>query len=221
VPPTIVLQPSTTSPLGRPALPPAPVPRPRTGRGLRGVAVVAAVVLAVIVITIVSNQDRPTASRPVPVVDTPRNNVPATPTYNPTTTTIATPSSPLSAQDELARQAAADRAEVESLAGRWVPQLSSKKPGLVANGTTYDYVEILDEFRSLKARYPAARLLWSGDFTSFKFADFWVTVDAFPASDAAAANSWCDSQAIGPDDCFAKLISHSIPYEGATVHRPK
>src|SRR6266545_8226862 len=108
VPPTIVPQPSTAAPRGRPAPPPAPVPQPRTGRGLRGVAVGAAVVLAVIVITIVSNQDRPTASRPVPVVDTPRNNVPAAPTYIPTTTTTATPLPLLSAKDELSRQVAAD-----------------------------------------------------------------------------------------------------------------
>jgi hypothetical protein len=99
---------------------------PRTGRGLRLVVVGAAVVLAVIVITIVTNQDRPTASEPVPVAVPPGSNVLITPTYDPATTTTVTSPSPLSAKEELARQVAAVRADVAILAG--IPQSEGRYP---------------------------------------------------------------------------------------------
>jgi hypothetical protein len=129
------------------------------------------------------------------------------------------PADPATALDELNLQVEADRADVEVLVDQWVPQLSAKRPGLVANGITYDYDEILADFRATQARYPDALLLYSGEYSSFKYGDFWITVMPLPHSDGPAANSWCDGQGIGPDDCYAKMISHTVNYDGATVLR--
>jgi serine/threonine-protein kinase len=141
------------------------------------------------------------------------STVPETPTY-------AAPTDAPSARAALQAEVDRDRSAVEALVGSWVPQLSSKKPGLVADGITYDYPAVLANFQSLKTRYPDALLLWSGDYSTFKYGDFWVTVEGAAFAAGAAANSWCDAQGIGPDDCFAKRLSHSDGYVGNTLLRP-
>jgi len=124
-----------------------------------------------------------------------------------------------SAQQSLQNEVATDRPQVEALAGRWVPQVSSKRPGLVVNGTTYDYLAIWSDFASLKARYPGALLLWSGDYSSFRSPDFWVTIVSQSYDSGESANSWCDSEGIDKDDCYAKLITHTVGYADSTVLR--
>jgi hypothetical protein len=113
----------------------------------------------------------------------------------------------------------ADRQAVESLVGWWVPQLSSKRPGLEADGITYDHREILRDFRRTQTSHPDALLLYSGDYTSFKYGDFWITVVPYPYDNGASANSWCDSESIPADGCYAKLISHTVGYPNATLPR--
>lgn len=115
----------------------------------------------------------------------------------------------------------ADRPIAESLVGQWVPQLSAKRPGMVVDGVTYDYVEILRDYRATQARYPDALLLFSGEYTSFKYGDFWITIEPLPYYDGPSANTWCDEQGIPFDDCYAKMISHTVGYEGATKLRSR
>jgi serine/threonine-protein kinase len=143
----------------------------------------------------------------------------ATETTEPTTETPATPTDEASAQAALAQQAAADHDQVEQLVGQWVPQLSSKKLGLVANGTTYDYQQIWADYQQLAQRYPGALLLRSSDYTSFKYTDFWITVVPQTFSTPDGANAWCDSQNIDANDCFAKKLMHTGGYAGTTVFR--
>ncbi len=131
----------------------------------------------------------------------------------------AEPATPQAALAELRRLLREDRPAVEALADQWVPQLSAKRPGLVANGITYNYVEILRDFRTIHARYPDALLLFSGEYSSFKYGNFWITVVPLPQFDGESANAWCDSEGIGPDDCYAKMISHTVGYDGATLLR--
>jgi hypothetical protein len=126
---------------------------------------------------------------------------------------------PASPKDELAAEVARDRTASQALVGYWVPQLSAKKLGLVVSGVRYGYAEILADFQQLRARYPDALLLWSGDFTSFKYPDYWVTVVPETYTDGESANSWCEAAGIGPDDCFAKRLSHTDPYRGNTLPR--
>jgi hypothetical protein len=106
-------------------------------------------------------------------------------------------------------QAAADRETVARLVGRWVPQISSKAPGMVIGGVTYDEARIWAEFRVTRARYADAALVRSGDYRSFTQRGHWVTVVARPSAAADAVNEWCDRQGFAPDDCFAKRLSNS------------
>jgi hypothetical protein len=108
---------------------------------------------------------------------------------------------------------------VDSVTDSWVPQLSSKRPGTVAGGVTYDADAILTHYQVLAATYPGAALLWSGDWPVFKGHDYWVVIVAQPFATAAQANAWCDAQGFGADDCLAKKLSHSGGPQGTTVPR--
>jgi hypothetical protein len=166
-----------------------------------------------------------TAGTPTPdpnfrtAVDIPAPTSPDEPTDVPTPEDTPTPETADSAYDELQMILDDDRPLVETLAGQWVPQLSAKRPGMVAKGVTYDYLEILRDYRETQARYPEAQLLYSGDYSSFKYGDFWITVEPLPYADGPSANTWCDGEGIPVDDCYAKMISHTVGYEGATLLR--
>jgi hypothetical protein len=106
-----------------------------------------------------------------------------------------------------------------TIANRWVPQVSSKRVGLVAAGTTWTNADILRDHLALRQRFSGARLVWSGQWTTFNAPDFWVTVVGPSLPAAADANRWCDSNGFEIDDCFAKFISTLFGVEGTTVYR--
>ncbi|MCE6998025.1 zinc ribbon domain-containing protein [Saccharothrix sp. S26] len=142
----------------------------------------------------------------------------------PGTTTPAPPTARALSPDEIARghldaRVATDRAAVEALVGRWVPQLSSKRLGLVVDGVPFTHEDIWRDFQLTAARYPNALLLSSADFVSFDSGDFWVTVVPYTYATGAEANAWCDRERIGPDDCFAKRLSHTGTSDGTTLPR--
>lgn len=119
--------------------------------------------------------------------------------------------------NQLRAIAASDKPMVlATLANTWVPQLSSKRLGLVAEGRTWTHSAILVEHQRLRQAYPGARLLWSGDWSTFSHSNFWVTVagPTFPTAEGALA--WCRSNDFDRDHCFAKLISTTHPVEGST-----
>lgn len=214
---------------------PAPFapPPPPTGGGshrvliglVTGGVVAVAVIATATLIGASTNTGDPTAA---PVYNPPGEvtvyqtaEVPTVPgqTSEPTPTPTTEPADPTDALAELQRQRDADHLDVEALVDQWVPQLSAKRPGLVANGITYDYVEILRDFRATQARYPDALLLFSGDYSSFRYGDFWITVVPRPQLDGTSTNIWCDTEGIPIDDCYAKMISHTQGYEAATELR--
>lgn len=119
----------------------------------------------------------------------------------------------------LETQRSADAAAAEALAGSWAPQLSAKKQGLVVDGQTYDAATILTDHQRLRGQQPDAILVWSGDFTSFRSSDFWITMANRPFSSAQEANAWCRSAGFGPDDCYAKRLSHTGGYAPNTAMR--
>ncbi|GAA2405846.1 hypothetical protein GCM10009856_13280 [Mycolicibacterium llatzerense] len=138
--------------------------------------------------------------------------------------TATGPAKPASGDDEsssfdaLRAIAEADRPFVSGqLADRWVPQLSSKRPGLVADGITWHNAETLREHLQLRLKYPEVRLLWSGDWSTFSASDFWVTIAGvtFPSSDGAL--DWCRSHNLDRDHCYAKLVSTTHPVDGTTA----
>jgi hypothetical protein len=123
------------------------------------------------------------------------------------------------ALDQLTRQISLDRPQVQSeLAEKWVPQLSSKRLDLVADGISYHYTEILKDHLALRSTYNA-RLVWSGDWSTFNRGDFYVTVAPVPFSTPVEANAWCDRQALDSNNCFAKRLSAVAGPVGSTVNR--
>ena len=104
------------------------------------------------------------------------------------------------------------------LADHWVPQLSSKRPGVVDNGVVWDNAMTLQEHLDLRRQYPDVRLLWSGDWSTFSAPNFWVTVVGITFSDSAGPLAWCRSQGFDRDHCIAKIISTTHPVEGSTAY---
>jgi serine/threonine-protein kinase len=121
--------------------------------------------------------------------------------------------------DLLRQQLDADAATVESLVGKWIPQLSSKREGDVVNGTRIDATAVLVDFRSWQAKVPNSVLTKSERFTSFRGRNYYVTLAAQPFDTPEAANAWCVTQGLAPDDCFAKRLSHTEGPSGNT--RPR
>jgi serine/threonine protein kinase len=105
------------------------------------------------------------------------------------------------------------------LADRWVPQISSKRVGLVTDGITYANADILRNHLELRQRYDGVRLVNSGNWSSIEGANWWVTIVGSPSDDAAAANGWCDSHGIDSWNCVAKLISNTRGPSGTMVVR--
>lgn len=169
--------------------------------------------------TLVHRTSPPASLNPQPTLN-PQSTQPPAEVF---TSRITDPSSGVNsggtALDQLTRQISLDRPQVQSeLAERWVPQLSSKRLGLEANGISYGYTEILNDHVALRSTY-SARLVWSGDWSTFGRGDFYVTVAPVSFSTPAEANGWCDRQAIDSTNCFAKRLSTTAGTAGSTVSR--
>jgi serine/threonine kinase PknH len=137
------------------------------------------------------------------------------PVYPQSTATSARPD----AEQQLRQIADEDRPFVTAnLADRWVPQLSSKRPGVVDEGVVWDNTMTLQEHLDLRQRYPNVRLLWSGDWSTFSAPNFWVTVVGMTFPDSAGPLAWCRSQGFDRDHCIAKIISTTHPVDGSTAY---
>ncbi len=111
-----------------------------------------------------------------------------------------------------------DRSVVASDAmNRWVPQLSSKRPGTIEGGVAWDNAMALREHERLRSLYNA-KLLWSGDWSTFSESNYWVTIAGYTFGDAQGALSWCSSRGFDRDHCIAKLISTTHPVAGSTAY---
>jgi hypothetical protein len=107
---------------------------------------------------------------------------------------------------------------LNGLADRWVPQLSSKRPELVAEGRTWTNEMILTEHQQLRQSYSNVRLLWSGDWSTFSDSSFWITIAGTGFATADEALAWCTSNGFDRNHCYAKLISTTHPVEGSTAY---
>lgn len=154
----------------------------------------------------------PTSGSPAPTADAP-DAAPDSVTADPDATD-ALPDDP---SDALTQIAETDREEVVAdLEGKWVPQISSKRAGMEIDGETWTDEDILADHQALRDEHPRVRLLWSGDFGSFKEDDFWVTIAGIGYSDPDQALSWCATNGLGPDDCYAKQLNTGGDDEGTT-----
>ena len=162
------------------------------------------------------------ANAPITTMPTPSSTaVPAAPPESslPTTVTSQQPSDSASAKAALDTELATDQAAAERLIGSWVPQLSSKRPGLIADGITYDYPQIWANFEQLRSAYPGVLLIWSGDYSTYASTDFYVTIVGEQYPDGRSANQWCDNTGLATTDCYAKYLSHTSGPAGASVLR--
>ncbi|HLS33172.1 MAG TPA: hypothetical protein VK039_06270, partial [Brevibacterium sp.] len=124
------------------------------------------------------------------------------------------PDDPTAALEQLAEN---DEAQVVAdLEGMWVPQISSKRTGMEIDGETWTDEDILADHQALRDEHPRVRLLWSGDFGSFEEGDFWITIAGIGYSDPEQALSWCATNGLGPDDCYAKQLNTGGGHDGTT-----
>lgn len=114
------------------------------------------------------------------------------------------------AQVALSWQKDNDSADAGDFYDTVTTQLSSKKLGMKADGKTWHYRDIYQQFLQLRAKNPRALLLWSGDYPTYQKSgttDYYVILsgESFDSADDAA--SWCTREKYGPNDCMAIDLS--------------
>lgn len=185
------------------------------------VGVCVAVIVVVIAATmIVVRKSEPTVvsiASPAPVtsvstVTTPIPVLVPVPAPRATVTASAPPQAvpppqPVSSCSLLRNQANTDNSVTRvQVTGYWVPQLSSKQPGLVADGITWDCDSIWSEHVQLRLAYNA-NLMWSGDFPhTYGHDDYWVSYAAYTFDNAEGARQWCRDQNRDSDHCYPTQI---------------
>jgi hypothetical protein len=153
-------------------------------------------------------RDSGDTAQPSTTSSPPASTVADSTTLPATTLTVLDPAAQLAASRD------ADRPTVEALVGRWVPQLSAKREGVVADGLTYTLADIVALHGSLRTEY-GALLVWSGEYV-FDNGDLWVSVAPEGFATAQEALDWCVAKARDRDNCLARLITHD-PAVGPTL----
>ncbi len=184
-------------------------------------AVAAVLLLAIvgIVINVVVNRNSDSGPPSPTVAYSTPTTYGAEPSLTTTTPVYSATSVPQDPAQQLRQIANEDRPYVSAqLADHWVPQLSSKRPGVVDSGKVWDNAMTLQEHQQLRQQYANVRLLWSGDWSTFSASDFWVTVVGITFQSPAGALAWCKSAGFDRDHCIAKIVSTTRPVEGSTAY---
>ena len=143
--------------------------------------------------------------------------------------TIASSSSSNANQEAQDEQAAGDAigwqvkhdypVVMNSMRGKWTPQLSSKQVGLVAEGQTWTNRSILAEFLKTRQANPKAVIIDTSQWPVYDVGGWWVTLSGELYDDADQANAWCDAQGYDSDHCLAKRIESNGTSQGTTKTR--
>ena len=143
--------------------------------------------------------------------------------------TIASSASANANQEAQDEQAAGDAIQwqikhdypivMNSMRGKWTPQLSSKKVGLVAEGQTWNNRSILAEFLKTRQSNPKAVIIETSQWPVYDVSGWWVTLSGELYDDADQANAWCDAQGYDSDHCLAKRIESNGTSQGTTKLR--
>lgn len=122
--------------------------------------------------------------------------------------------------DGLQAMRTTDVARIRALgADKWVPQVSTKRPGLFYDNVVWTFGQILGEQYYFRERYPATALLWTGDFRSYNDPNWWGSVVLIPFDDPRGALTWCAQQGMDKDHCFAKRVNASGT-QGSNEYQP-
>ena len=108
---------------------------------------------------------------------------------------------------------------MNSIRGKWTPQLSSKQVGLVAEGQTWTNRSILAEFLKTRQANPKAVIIDTSQWPVYDVGGWWVTLSGELYDDADQANAWCDAQGYDSDHCLAKRIESNGTSQGTTKTR--
>ena len=143
--------------------------------------------------------------------------------------TIASSASSNANQEAQDEQAAGDAIQwqikhdypivMNSLRGKWTPQLSSKQVGLVADGQTWTKRSILVEYLKTQQANPKAVIIDTSQWPVYDTGGWWVTLQGDTYSDGDQANAWCDAQGYDSDHCLAKRIESNGTSQGTTKLR--
>jgi serine/threonine protein kinase len=220
-------------PSSRPSAPPPPPPPPiaysrppvaasapppsqpaSTSKIWAGVALAAVVIAAVVVITVVlaMHNNPPPSSTPAAAPTTDAASAPSP--SSPTATDTPAPD-PIQQLQAFKNQ---DAPAIAQVVGQWIPQLSSKhgaEPWTYdpEDNVTYEPAQILQEHEQLRQQY-GAKLLWSGDWTTYDHPDYWVTVVPTTYPDSDSVLNWCRSVNRDPDHCSAQIVSTTLGPDG-------
>ncbi|WUI25892.1 hypothetical protein OG976_23330 [Mycobacterium sp. NBC_00419] len=200
-----------------PSTPPTTTTTTTTPRNTTKYILAGAAILAILITTIALTTNRTTTTTTATTIITATATATATAVVTATPTTTTPPLNESTAFDRLREIADNDRSFVAAnLADRWVPQLSSKRPGVVDQGVTWNNVLTLQEHMRLRQQYDA-KLLWSGNWSTFDDPDWWVTVAGVTFPDAGGALAWCRDHGYDRNHCYAKLVSTSHPIDGSSA----
>jgi serine/threonine-protein kinase len=214
-PPTLYSRPPTAPPPPPPTRSTAPATAILAGVGI---AIVVAIAALTVVLTnhnntnTTTNASSATSTATYPAYGSPAQaaptQVPAKPPPDPETAAV----------QQLQQFADGDRAFVrDQLADRWIPQLSSKRPGVFDDGVVYNNALTLQEHMRLRQQYNA-KLLWSGDWTNYDASNYWVTVVPITFNDSASALAWCTNEGFDADHCYAEVVSRTRSGRRTTAH---
>lgn len=127
--------------------------------------------------------------------------------------------SSLSSAEKLDKKVEEDKVVVDqNLIGKWVPQISSKKVGMEADGQVWDEDAIYEEHQELANEYGASQvlLLKSEDYASYRQPGYYVTVIDSSYDDPDDALQWCRFYSLDADHCYAKQINTTGGPDGTT-----
>lgn len=115
-----------------------------------------------------------------------------------------------------------DSPAIAQVAGQWIPQLSSKhatQPWTTdsEDNVVYKPVQILQDHQRLRQLY-GARLVWSGDWTTFAQPDYWVSVVPNTYPDSASVLKWCRTLGQDSDHCIAQILSRALGPAGTHAY---
>lgn len=110
------------------------------------------------------------------------------------------------AQLALSWQLSHDSSTAQAFYTTYTTQLSSKKYGIQAEGKTWQYRDIYEQFLQLRIKHPKAVLIWASDWPTYTknggTSDYYVILsgESFGSTDDGSA--WCTNNGYTSEDCL-------------------